>query len=85
MVFFSSSISGVIQWCRALKHGLGAGIPITRVFEMQATKGPRNLRSVARRGGGGSLPLRTKAAFPAAGPLIRSTPTGARPAAVAGA
>ncbi len=49
MFFFSSSISGLIQWCRALKHGLGAGLPLTRVFEMQANKGPRNLRGTAAR------------------------------------
>jgi type IV pilus assembly protein PilC len=49
MLFFSSSISGLIQWCRALKHLLGAGLSLTRAFEMQAKKGPRHLRIMAER------------------------------------
>jgi type IV pilus assembly protein PilC len=49
MLFFSSSISGLIQWCRALKHGLRSGLPLSRVFQMQANKGPRNLRGAAEK------------------------------------
>ena len=49
MLFFSSSISGLIQWCRAFKHGLGAGLSLPRVFHLQAAKGPSGLRAMAER------------------------------------
>src|SRR5688572_30743927 len=49
MVFFSSSLSGLIQWCRALRHGLGAGLSLPRVFHLQANKGPRPMRDMAER------------------------------------
>jgi type IV pilus assembly protein PilC len=49
MLFFSSSISGIIQWCRALKHGLGAGLSLTKVFRLQSKKGPKDLREMAER------------------------------------
>jgi type IV pilus assembly protein PilC len=49
MLFFSSALSGLIQWCRACKHGLGAGLPLVRVFQLQAKKGPHALRDLARR------------------------------------
>jgi type IV pilus assembly protein PilC len=49
MLFFSSSISGLVQWCRSLKHLLGAGVSLTRAFELQVKKGPRPLRDMAER------------------------------------
>jgi type IV pilus assembly protein PilC len=49
MLFFSSSLSGLIQWCRAFKHGLGAGLSLPRVFQLQHKKGPRRLRDMAER------------------------------------
>jgi type IV pilus assembly protein PilC len=49
MVFFSSSLSGLIQWCRALKHGLHAGLSLPHVFHLQAKKGPRSMRLMAER------------------------------------
>jgi type IV pilus assembly protein PilC len=49
MLFFSSSLNGLVQWCRALKSGLGAGLSLTRVFQLQANKGPRPLRGMAER------------------------------------
>lgn len=49
MVFFSASLSGLIQWCRALKHGHGAGLPLVRIFRLQAKKGPKAMRDMAER------------------------------------
>lgn len=50
MSFFSSSATGaLILWCRALKHGLGGGLSLVRIFELQAKKGPQSLRPMADR------------------------------------
>jgi type II secretory pathway component PulF len=49
MSFISASLSGLIQWCRALRHGLGAGLSLPKVFQLQAKKGPRALREMAGR------------------------------------
>jgi len=48
-MFFSSSLSALIVWCRAFAHGMSAGLPLTRVFQLQARKGPLPLRDVAER------------------------------------
>jgi len=49
MLFFSRSLSGLIEWCRALKQGLGAGLSLVRVFQLQANKGPMAMRAMAER------------------------------------
>jgi type II secretory pathway component PulF len=45
----TTTFDGLATWCRAIKHGHGAGLPLTRVFEMQAKNGPAALRPVATR------------------------------------
>lgn len=35
------------NWCSAIKHGHGAGLPLTRVFENLARSGPKPLRAQA--------------------------------------
>ena len=49
MLFFSASLGGLIQWCRAFHHGLAAGLSLVRVFQLQSKKGPRGLRDMAER------------------------------------
>ena len=50
MLFSSTySSSGLMAWCRALRHGLGAGLSLVRVFRQQAAKGPAELRPAAER------------------------------------
>lgn len=49
MLFFSASQKGLIQWCRAFHHGLGAGLSLVRVFQLQANKGPQAMRDMAER------------------------------------
>src|SRR5258708_38620158 len=49
LLFFSSSLGGLIQWCRAFHHGLAAGLSLVRVFQIQSKKGPRGLRDMAGR------------------------------------
>lgn len=49
MLFFSASLGGLIQWCRAFHHGLAAGLALVRVFRLQAKKGPRGMREMAER------------------------------------
>jgi type IV pilus assembly protein PilC len=36
-------------WCRAIRHGHGAGLTLVRMFEMQARSGPMALRPAAGR------------------------------------
>jgi type IV pilus assembly protein PilC len=48
-MLFSSTQTGLVQWCRAMKHGLGAGLSLVRVFQLQAKKGPSQLRDLAGR------------------------------------
>ena len=60
MLFVSSTLTGLIAWCQAFKHGLSAGLSLQRVFELQSKKGPAALRDTAgaiatRLGGGESL------------------------------
>ena len=40
---------GLATWCRAIKHGHGAGLPLVRVFGTQARSGPAALREAAGR------------------------------------
>lgn len=41
--------TALIDLCRALRHNLGAGLPIVRVFRQQATRGVPPVRPVAER------------------------------------
>lgn len=45
----SYSYDGLASWSRAIRHGHGAGLPLVRVFEMQAKSGPLALREMAGR------------------------------------
>jgi len=45
----SYSYDGLAAWSRAIRHGHGAGLPLVRVFEMQAKSGPLALREMAGR------------------------------------
>jgi type IV pilus assembly protein PilC len=45
----TKSFDGLATWCRAIRHGHGAGLTLVRMFEMQAKSGPQNLRDTARR------------------------------------
>jgi type IV pilus assembly protein PilC len=42
-------LSNLIELCRALRHNLGAGINLPRVFRQQAERGPAAVRPVADR------------------------------------
>jgi type IV pilus assembly protein PilC len=44
-----SSFDALAIWCRAVRHGHGAGLTLVRVFEMQARSGPAALRESATR------------------------------------
>jgi type IV pilus assembly protein PilC len=44
-----SSYDALVTWCRAVRHGHGAGLPLVRVFETQARNGPTALREAAAR------------------------------------
>jgi type II secretory pathway component PulF len=50
-MLFSSQLplSDLIFLCRALRHGLGAGLSLVQVFSTQAERGPTKLRHVAGR------------------------------------
>lgn len=50
-MFFPSTTSAaaLIAWCRALRHGISAGLPLLQLFRQQASKGPVALRAVADR------------------------------------
>ena len=41
------SFDGLATWARMIRHGHGAGLPLARVFEMQAKNGPLALRPAA--------------------------------------
>ena len=43
------SYDGLATWCRAIRHGHGAGLSLARVFQMQARSGPKPLREAADR------------------------------------
>jgi len=45
----SYSYDALATWSRAIRHGHGAGLPLVRVFEMQAKSGPLPFREMARR------------------------------------
>jgi type IV pilus assembly protein PilC len=44
-----SSLDALAIWCRAVRHGHGAGLTLVRMFEMQARSGPAGLRDSAAR------------------------------------
>ena len=50
-MLFSRQISpaSTIAICRALRHGLGAGLTLVQVFRQQAERGPARVRPLARR------------------------------------
>jgi type IV pilus assembly protein PilC len=71
MIAGRQSFDGLAAWCRAIRHGHGAGLTLIRVFEMQARSGPVALREAAGRiarklEGGDSL----EEALAAAGPTL---------------
>jgi type IV pilus assembly protein PilC len=41
-------LPALLQWCRAIKHGLYVGLPLPKVFKQQAKSGPPALRGTAR-------------------------------------
>jgi type IV pilus assembly protein PilC len=43
------SFDALVTWCRAIRHGHGAGLPLVRVFDLQARNGPSSLREAAAR------------------------------------
>ena len=45
----TQTFDGLATWCRAIKHGHGAGLPLVRMFEMQAKNGPATFRQAAGR------------------------------------
>ena len=50
-MLFSSAypLPGLIAWCRTLRQGIGAGLPLTRIFEQLSNKGPAPLQPAAAR------------------------------------
>lgn len=42
-------LSSVIELCRVLRHSLGAGVPLLKIWRHQAERGPRELRALAHR------------------------------------
>jgi type IV pilus assembly protein PilC len=42
-------LSSLIELCRALRHNLGAGLPLLDVFRQQARRGPAPVRPIAER------------------------------------
>ena len=73
-MFFARQLplSNLIEFCRVLRHNLGAGLTLEHVFRQQADRGPLSVRPVAGRiwaelEQGGSLEAalkRERAAFP---------------------
>jgi type IV pilus assembly protein PilC len=50
MIFRSKRpVSGLISWCRAVKHGLHVGLPLPKVMKQQAKSGPESLRTTSLR------------------------------------
>jgi type II secretory pathway component PulF len=50
MLFFKRlSLDSLIEMCRILRHNLGAGLTLRRVFRQQTEKGPLAVRPVAER------------------------------------
>jgi type IV pilus assembly protein PilC len=49
MLFSSSKcpLPALVDWCRALRYSLGAGLNPVRIFKQQAKSGPRPLRGLA--------------------------------------
>lgn len=43
------SLADLITLCRALRHNLGAGLPVVRVFRQQSSRGPLRVRPIAGR------------------------------------
>src|SRR5690348_16154747 len=48
-MLFSSRVPvpALMQWCRAMKHGLDVGLTPVRIFRQQAKTGPSQLRALA--------------------------------------
>ena len=46
-MFTSYTPANLGSWCQSIKHAHGAGLPMTRVFEMLSTSGPKPLREAA--------------------------------------
>jgi type IV pilus assembly protein PilC len=42
-------LTDLIELCRVMRHGIGAGLPLTKLFGQQATSGPEAVRPVADR------------------------------------
>src|SRR5215471_17665284 len=42
-------LPALLQWCRAIKHGLYVGLPLPKVFTQQARSGPPQLRDLSRK------------------------------------
>jgi type IV pilus assembly protein PilC len=42
-------LPALLQWCRAIKHGLYVGLPLPKVFKQQAKSGPPALRDLSRK------------------------------------
>src|SRR5262245_20495132 len=42
-------LPALLQWCRAIKHGLYVGLPLPKVFTQQAKSGPPQLRDMSRK------------------------------------
>ncbi|HEV3257485.1 MAG TPA: type II secretion system F family protein [Gemmataceae bacterium] len=49
MFFKRIPLSSLIELCRALRHNLGAGLSLVKVFRQQAQRGPTAVRPVADR------------------------------------
>jgi type IV pilus assembly protein PilC len=41
-------LSALVGWCRILKHSIGAGLDLIRIFKQLGKSGPRQLRSLAQ-------------------------------------
>src|SRR5438477_11562854 len=49
LLFGQLPLPNLIEFTRALRHTLGAGVPVRRVFQQQAERGPMAVRPVAGR------------------------------------
>ena len=47
MLTSKASIPALVQWCRALKHGVDVGVSPVKIFKQQARSGPKKLRPLA--------------------------------------
>jgi type IV pilus assembly protein PilC len=49
MHFFRVPLKSLIEFCRALRHNLAAGLTLRRVINQQSERGPTPIRPIARR------------------------------------